>query len=118
MPAIGLFAAAPGFWLAGHFLGLMSYTLVSLCVWGAAVGFLGANVMPVLCQVSDRRYRATAYGLVNSSGAIAGGLAVYGAGAMRDLHIDWTRTLTLAGICSALCAVSFLLIRTDQAQTA
>jgi hypothetical protein len=77
-----------------------------------AVGFMGSNMMPVLCLVSDPRYRATAYGIANGIGSVAGGLAVYGGGALRDLQIDLRRVLSFAGICSLLCAALFLMIRT------
>jgi len=113
VPVIGLAIAAPGFWLAGHSV-ILGSTIVCLCLWGLAVGCLGSNVMPVLCMVTDRRYRATAYGLTNAAGAVAGGLAIYGAGVMRDLQIDLSKSLIFAGLCAALCALLFFLINTEE----
>ena len=110
VPVIGLSIAAPGFFLAGHFV-FMGSTVVCLCLWGVAVGFMGSNVMPILCLVSDRRYRASAYALMNAVGAVAGGLAIYGAGAMRDLKVDLSKGLALAGAAAVACAVLFLMIR-------
>jgi hypothetical protein len=81
-----------------------------------AVGFMGSNMMPVLCLLSDRRYRATAYGIANGVGSVAGGLAVYGTGALRDLEIDLRRVLSFAGVCALLCAALFLLVRTEGAE--
>ena len=110
VPAIGLSIAAPGFFLAGHFV-FMGSTVVCLCLWGIAVGFMGSNVMPVLCLITDPRYRASAYGLMNAAGAVAGGLAIYGAGAMRDFKVDLSKGLAFAGACAAACAVLFLLVK-------
>ena len=116
VPAIGLAVAAPGFWLA-EYSGLLFATILCLCVWGMAVGFMGSNMMPILCLVSDPRYRATAYGIANGVGSVAGGLAVYGGGALRDLEIDLRRVLSFAGICSLLCAALFLLVRTPRGKS-
>ena len=43
----------------------MVFTIVSLSLWGLAMGFLGANLMPIICLVVDSRYRATAMGVLN-----------------------------------------------------
>lgn len=109
VPVLGLGLAAPGFWLAAH-SPLMGAVIVCLSLWGLATGMMGSNVMPILCLITDPRYRATAYGLANGAGAIAGGLSLYGAGAMRDLKIDLSKGMTAAGICAALCALLFLLV--------
>jgi len=116
VPVIGLCVAAPSFWLAGN-SGSIAATILCLSLWGMAVGFLGSNVMPVLCLVTDPRYRATAYGVANGVGAVAGGLSIYGAGAMRDLKIDLSKGLGFAGMCAVLCAVLFLLIKTKTSGT-
>lgn len=111
VPAIGLAIAAPGFWLAG-LTGFLFATILALILWGLAVGFVGSNTMPIVCLVFDPRYRATAFGIVNGASAFAGGLAVWGAGALRDLHIDLRQGLTFAGVCSLACAGLYLCVRT------
>ncbi|PYV11995.1 MAG: MFS transporter [Acidobacteria bacterium] len=113
VPAIGLAVAAPSFWLA-EYSGLLFATILCLSLWGMAVGFMGSNMMPVLCLFSDRRHRATAYGIANGVGSVAGGLAVYGAGVLRDLQVDLRRVLSFTGVCALLCSALFLLVRTDR----
>ena len=39
--------------------------------------------MPVLCDVVDENERSTAYSLLNFAGTFVGGVAAYGAGALR-----------------------------------
>ena len=68
---------APVFWLTGWFP-YMFFSLLSLSMWGLAMGFFGANTMPITCLVVDARYRATAIGLLNACTAIFGGIALYG----------------------------------------
>ena len=117
VPVIGLCLSTPGFFIAAHSptLGL---TILCLALWGLATGFMGSNVMPILCLITDRRYRATAYGLANGVGAVAGGLSILGAGAMRDLHFDLSRGLVFAGLAAAICAVLFLVIRLKGSEAA
>jgi MFS family permease len=117
VPVIGLCLSTPGFLIAAHSptLGL---TILCLALWGLATGFMGSNVMPILCLITDRRYRATAYGLANGVGAVAGGLSILGAGAMRDLHFDLSRGLVFAGLAAAICAVLFLVIRLKGSEAA
>jgi MFS family permease len=114
VPAIGLAVAAPSFWVAER-LDLLPVLIGSLCLWGMAVGFMGSNIMPIVCMIADERHRATAYGVVNGAGGVIGGLAIYGTGALRDLGIDLRRGLSLAGVCALACAGLFLRVRTDGA---
>lgn len=103
LPALMILGAAPAFWLTGWFPAI-SFTLLSLSLWGLAMGFLGGNLMPVICLVVDSRYRATALGMTNLCAAVSGGLAVYGVGAMRDAGIGINLILACAGFGAVLCA--------------
>ncbi|MCX6948242.1 MAG: MFS transporter [Opitutae bacterium] len=102
IPAVAILLTAPAFWLTGWFP-LMIFTLLSLLLWGLAMGFLGSNTMPIVCLVVDARYRATAIGLLNCITAICGGLAIYGVGALRDAHIATHLIMTFAGVGVILC---------------
>jgi MFS family permease len=116
IPVIGLAAAAPAFWLAGH-TPVLAFTILSLVLWGLAEGFLGANMTPIICLVTDARYRATGLGVLNGFTAVFGGLAVYGVGALRDLQIDTTRILVFAAAGVMLCAALIFLVKPVAAES-
>jgi len=103
IPAIAIACAVPAFWLTG-WSPMIGFTLASLSFWGLAMGFLGANMMPIICLVVDSRYRATAMGVLNLFAAVSGGLAVYVIGALRDAQFGFNLILTAAGFGAALCA--------------
>jgi MFS family permease len=109
IPAMGFFLAAPAFWLTGysHVLGI---TILSLILWGLAEGFLGANMMPIICLTVDPRYRATALGVLNCFTAICGGLSIYGVGALRDANVGVSMILTFAGLGVVFCGVFLVLV--------
>ncbi|MSU47216.1 MAG: MFS transporter [Lacunisphaera sp.] len=109
LPALAIMCAAPVFFLTGWFP-MLAFTLLSLSLWGLAVGIAGANLMPIICLTVDTRYRATAMGVSNLCAAVSGGLAVYGAGALRDAKIGVNFILTFAGFGAVLCALSLWLV--------
>src|SRR5581483_6758055 len=97
VPVIGMLVAVPTFWIAGH-AHLIGWVLLFLIVWGIGNSFAGANMMPIVCLIIDRRYRATAYGVLNASSAAIGGIAIYCGGALRYRHIDLGQLLSWMGI--------------------
>jgi len=99
VPAIAVMLSTPVF-LATVWFPSIGLTLLGLGMWGLAMGFLGANNMPIVCLVVDTRYRATAVGVMNCFTAISGGFAVYGIGAMRDakVSVSWILILTAVGV--------------------
>ena len=109
MPALAIVCAVPAFFLTGWFP-MMALTLMSLSLWGLAMGIMGANLMPVICMTVDSRYRATAMGMSNLCAAVSGGLAIYGFGALRDAKIGINLMLTFAGFGAAFCALSLWLV--------
>ncbi|MEO6004843.1 MAG: MFS transporter [Opitutus sp.] len=109
IPAMGFFLAAPAFWLTG-FSNVLGVTILSLILWGLAEGFLGANMMPIICLTVDPRYRATALGVLNCFTAVCGGLSIYGVGALRDANAGISTILTFAGVGVVLCGVFLVLV--------
>jgi predicted MFS family arabinose efflux permease len=107
--AVAVLVAAPTFFLTGWFP-MLAFTLLSLSVWGLAMGVIGANLMPMICLTVDSRYRSTAMGVSNLCAAVAGGLAVYGVGALRDAKMGVNLILTFAGFGAFFCALFLWLI--------
>ncbi len=110
VPALGLLIAAPAlvmvagtdiFWLA----------IFGLILTGLTRAFTDANMMPILCLISDARYRATGYGVLNLCSAGIGGLSIYAGGALRDGGIPLPRLFQFAAGSLLLCALLLFFIR-------
>ena len=100
VPAMLGFGYAPqtGFlWLAIGFL----------ILFGIGYGMFDSNNMPILCQIARPELRATGYGIMNMISISCGGLADWGFGALRDLHVSM---LTIFGIFSAAAVVSVIIV--------
>jgi MFS family permease len=80
----GLCIAAPGVLLAST-TSLMTFAIAGLILYGLARSFSDSNMMPILCQVADPRYRATGYGVLNLFTCLVGGLT----SKMRELGFSW-----------------------------
>jgi len=109
IPAVTFMLVAPAFWLTGFHDGI-GFTILSLAGWGLAEGFLGANMMPIICMVIDARYRATALGVLNCFTAVFGGASVYLVGALRDAQVGIQFVLTLAGFGVLFCGMLLYLV--------
>jgi MFS family permease len=114
VPFIGLLCAAPGIFLAGN-TNLLPVAILGLVVYGFARAFADCNMMPILCQVTDPRYRATGYGVLNLCGTIVGGLTIYAGGALRDAKIDVSLIFGFASISMLGCAALLMLIKSHAA---
>ncbi len=117
IPALAILLTAPAFWLTG-WSPLMIFTIISLVMWGVAMGCLGANMMPIVCLFVDVRYRATAIGMTNLVINLCGGLAIYGVGLLRDAGFGVNLILTFAGVgvflCGALLWLTNVLVRRNE----
>jgi MFS family permease len=89
----------------------------ALIVYGATRSFPDANMMPILCQITDARYRATALGLLNAFGTTAGGITIYVGGVLRDAHVDITRVFYTGAGGLFICAFLLWSIRPRQHAT-
>lgn len=85
-------------------------TLV-LLLFGIARGFSDANLMPVVRQVVDSRYAATAYGILNFLSTLAGGLMVYVGGALKDADIKLSAIYIVAAALLLLGTWALLLVK-------
>lgn len=112
-----LFVPIIGFTVGAPFLFLMSSTqifgiaIIGMVVFGLARGFHDSNIMPILCQVIDNRYRATGYGFLNSLSTIAGGFLVYAGGALRDANVNLSLVFQITAIVLLLSTWSLLGMR-------
>ena len=106
-----------GFTVGAPALIWMSWTSVFviaifvMLLFGIARGFSDANLMPIVRQVVDSRYAATAYGVLNFLSTIAGGLMVYVGGALKDAEIKLSAVYIVAAGLLLLGTWSLLLIK-------
>jgi MFS family permease len=107
---IGIICAAPGILLV---VASPSFAIAmgGLVIYGFCVEVNDATQMPILCQVVDPRYRATAYGTMNFVQQITGGLAIYGTGALRDLKVDTGKVLVVGAVVQVCAACLLLLLK-------
>jgi MFS family permease len=69
--AIGLGLTIPALLFIGFGHSLFAVIGAAFC-FGFGFGMFDANNMPILCQFVSKKYRATAYGLMNMVGVFAG----------------------------------------------
>jgi MFS family permease len=111
VPVIGLCVAAPGLLLAAN-TNIVALALAGLVLYGLARASTDANMMPIICLVTDSRYRATGYGVLNCFACIVGGLAIYAGGVLRDAHFaGLNRVFQIASVSLVLCAGLLLLVK-------
>ena len=97
--------------------GLLSVAVAFLIVFGLGWGFFDANNMPILCQIARPHLRATGYGLMNMVSISCGGLADWGFGILRDLHVPLMAISTIFASVAGVSVVLVLLIRPQYADT-
>ncbi|MEQ1750210.1 MAG: MFS transporter [Prosthecobacter sp.] len=116
VPAIGLFIAAPATLLVAN-TGMLALAIAGLSIYGFTRVFSDANLMPILCQVSDSRYRATGYGVLNMFSCIVGGLTVYIGGVLRDAQISVGTLFQTAAAGMVVCGVLMIFVKPKTAIT-
>jgi MFS family permease len=107
---IGLFLAAPGILLAAN-TGLLVAAVVGLMLYGLMRSLADVNMMPILCLVSDSRYRATGYGILNMFACFVGGITIYAGGALRDAQADVSRIFQFSAVGLAAAAVLLFFVK-------
>ncbi|MBL1408848.1 MFS transporter [Sphingobacterium faecale] len=109
-----------GFCVGAPFLFVMASTevfglaIVAMLVFGLARGFNDANLMPLLRQVVDQRYIATAYGFLNFLSTIVGGLMVYMGGALKDAEVSLSIIYQIIAVVLLVVSLSLIGIRLKQ----
>ena len=78
-----------------------------LVLFGLGWGLFDCNSMPILCQVTHPRLRATAYGLMNLVSISVGGFADWLFGALRDRQLPLN---AIFGVFAGLALLSALLV--------
>ena len=109
VPAIGLCIAAPGILLASTTT-IVAVAIAGFILYALTRAFTDANMMPILCMVSDKRYRATGYGILNLFSCIIGGLGIYAGGVLRDAKVDLSRMFQFAAVAAIACAVMLFVL--------
>jgi MFS family permease len=110
VPAVGLIIGAPGILLMAN-SNVFALSILGLSIYYLFAAFYDPNTMPVLCELVDVRYRATAYGLLNCVGMIAAGTGVYVIGLLRDLNIDLRHVFDLGALLCAICALIYFRLK-------
>ncbi len=108
IPIIGICIAAPAAFFAGYSV-VLWMAVGFMVVYGISRMFVDTNLMPIIVATTDKRYRATAYGMMNMFTTVIGGLGVYVIGILRDNNVDMRLILQVVSI-TALVSVIFLIL--------
>lgn len=113
VPALGLLIAAPFVFMASITDSL--YLAVGcFMVYALLKAFSDANMMPILCLIADKNYRATGYGILNFFSCIIGGVGLYAAGYLRDANVNLSFMFQIAAVVMIVCALLVWSIKITQ----
>lgn len=105
---LGMFIAAPAIFLTSN-AQTFAVAITGLIIFGFARACTDGNTMPILCMVSDARYRATGFGVLNLFACGVGGLTIYAGGVLRDADVNVRHMFEFSAVGLLICA--FLLHR-------
>jgi MFS family permease len=108
--AIGLGLTIPSLFFLGIGHSLVNVVGAALC-FGFGYGMFDANNMPILCQFVSAKYRATAYGLMNMFGVLAGAFVTGWLGESTDAGSLGKSFVMLAGIVVLALVVQLIVLR-------
>jgi MFS family permease len=109
VPTVGYLIGAPGLLLLALHPVLLP-ALAGLTCYGLARGFFDANRMPIIRQLVNERYSATAFGVTNFVSCVTGGLMTFAGGSLRDAHLSLSIAyLVCAGAILLTAGLCFLL---------
>ena len=114
VPLIGILVAAPAILLVST-IDWLPLALAGLIFFGVSKAFADSNMMPILCTISDPRYRATGYGVLNLFSCVVGGLTIYAGGLLRDAAINVSHLFQFAAASLLVCALLLFFIRPQSA---
>jgi MFS family permease len=107
---IGMLMAVPAVLLVAN-TPVLALVLAGLLVYGFARPFPDANMVPILCQIVEQRYLATAVGVLNMFAVLVGGTTVYIGGALRDAQVSISAVFNLGAFGLLVCAFLLWYIR-------
>lgn len=111
---IGLAIAAPFLFLIGMTASQL-ILMPCLVLFGLGRGFFDCNLMPVLCQIVSPNLRASAYGILNCTSCIVGGVMAAAGGLFKDT-IGLGGALQLSAVLLAVAAVWLWTLKTKAAE--
>ncbi len=113
VPAIGLCIAAVGA-LTLSLTHIFPLAVAGIVLYGLTRTFTDANMMPILCLITDPRYRATGYGMLNLLACVIGGIGIYAGGALRDRNIDLSVLYLFVTGAIVVCATLLFFLKPKQ----
>lgn len=108
--AIGLGLTVPALMFIGFGHSLFAVIGSAFC-FGFGFGMFDANNMPILCQFVSKKYRATAYGLMNMVGVFAGAFITDLLGKSTDKGNLGKDFAMLAGIVAVALIIQLVFLR-------
>ena len=103
VPLIGMCIAAPAILIASS-TNILPLAIGGLMLFGLTKAFADANMMPILTLISDRRFRATGYGVLNLCACVVGGITIYAGGVLRDAKVDVSKVFQFGAATVVVCA--------------
>jgi MFS family permease len=110
---VGMAMLIPSLFGVGY-AGSLGVAICFLILFGIGWGFLDANNMPILCQITRPELRSTAYGLMNFASITVGGWFTKKVGALRDAGVAHSSIFSLCAAAAAVSVVIVLFIRPRQ----
>lgn len=110
LPVIGLCIAVPCVFIAGT-TGILVLVIICFMMYGITRVWSDVNMMPIICMIADKRYRATALGVLNMFACIVGGIGLYAGGMLRDANVNLSNIFRTAAIIMLVCAVILYMIK-------
>lgn len=111
--AIGLALTIPAVILIGYGTSVFAIVAAGL-MFGFGFGMFDANNMPILCQFVSPKHRATAYGIMNMVGVMAGAYITKILGASADEGSLGSDFAMLAGIVFVVLIIQLVVLRPKQ----
>jgi MFS family permease len=113
MPIIGFTLGCPLLFLMAS-TGVFGVAVAGMLGFGLARGFHDCNLMPIMCQVIDKRYRETGYGFLNFVNTIIGGIMVYVGGALKDANVSLSVVFQVSAVSLLIASWFLLLVRPNK----
>lgn len=110
LPIVGLCIAIPAIFIAST-TSILAVAVGCFMVFAFTRIFTDGNMMPILCLITDPRYRATGYGVLNLFSCVIGGIGLYAGGVMRDAQVNLSMMFKFSTVFLLVCVLALSLIR-------